>query len=81
MAVVLTLGGTALAKRTDDCAEQRKRDPNVECVLEMPAEEVVGDKTGNGFDTIVIRKYPVFGSMIRVRATMVDKIIKSSADQ
>lgn len=94
MAVMMALGGTALAggqtvkskaptarKRSGDCAEQKKRNPGTECVLDMEAEEVKGNKVGQDGENIVVRKPTKGGSLIRVRSTMVDKIIKSSNNQ
>lgn len=89
-AVVLSMAGTAVAKsdapktqgaKSDSCAEQRKHDPNAECVLDIEGETVKGEIQKPNGDDVVGRKPTANKPLITIRTSMVDKIVKSADDQ
>ncbi len=80
-AVVLSFVGTAYAGNKDaSCAEQKKRNPKADCQLNIEGDKIDGTKIGPGGDEFLERKFVEHTSLISIRLTMVDKIIKSSND-
>jgi hypothetical protein len=70
----------AAPKRSDDCAEQRKHNQKGECTLIIDGSEIGGEKILPDGDKLLGRHDIGFGSLIRVRANYVDKILKDAAN-
>ena len=68
----------APAKRSDSCAEQRKQDPKAVCTLDIEGSDVDGEKVTPNGEQILAHPPARFGSLIRYRETMVDKLVKDA---
>ena len=68
----------APARRSDSCAEQRKTHPNQACTLEIEGSDLTGDQVGPNGDTLLAQRDRIFGSLIRYRTSMIDKLAKDT---
>ena len=66
------------AKRSDSCAEQRRLHPGQACKLEIDGSELTGEHIGPSGDTLLAQRERVFGSLIRYRTSMIDKLAKDT---
>src|SRR4051812_25982211 len=73
--------GVTQGSKSDNCAEQRKHDPNAECVLDIEGETVKGQVQKPNGDDVVGRKPSGTKPLITIRTSMVDKLVKSADDQ
>jgi hypothetical protein len=65
-------------KKSDDCAEQRKKDPKAACTLEIDGDEIGGERVAPGGDVLLARREATKTSLIRIRTNMVDKVLGSA---
>ena len=63
---------------SDSCAEQRKRDPKKACTLAIEGSDLDGERISPNGDRLLARRDASFGSLIRYRTTMVDKLAKDT---
>jgi hypothetical protein len=66
----------APAKRSDSCAEQRKKNPNAVCTLDIEGSELDGERVTPNGEQILAHPPAKFGSLIRYRESMVDKMAR-----
>jgi hypothetical protein len=66
------------AKLSDSCAEQRKHDPKKVCTLSIEGSSLEGDHVGPNGEQILAHPPAGFGSLIRERSSMVDKMVKDT---
>ena len=79
IAMVLLVSAPALAqKKSDDCAEQRRRNPKAACTLEIEGSTLEGQNAGPPGETVTGRKDSERGSLIRVRSDWNDRLISST---
>jgi hypothetical protein len=82
-ALVVFIPASALAqktggKRSDDCGEQRKHNKKGECTLIIDGEEVGGEIVKPDQEIIKGRTYGVNPSLVRIRVSFEDKVLKSA---
>ncbi len=70
--------GSKPIKRSDSCAEQRKHDKNKACNLDIDGETLEGDKISPDGEQFLAHPPAQFGSLIRYRTTMLDKMSKDT---
>jgi len=77
-ALVSSFAGAAFAqdKRSDSCAEQRKHDPKKVCTIDIEGTSVIGDHVSPDGERILAHPPAQFGSLIRYRSSMLDKMAK-----
>jgi hypothetical protein len=76
----LALAQTA-ARPGDDCAAQRRRNPNAVCTLSMGGgEDVTGEVVAPTGEFKTLRARTEMTPLIRERLSFVDKIFKSAND-
>lgn len=68
----------AKVNKSDSCAEQRKHNPKADCVLEIEGDRVTGQVQQPTGDDITGGPTTVHPNLIRIRHSMVDKMVKSS---
>jgi hypothetical protein len=66
----------AAAKPSDSCAEQRKHDPKKVCTLSIEGTDLDGARVAPNGDQILAHPPAHFGSLIRYRTSMLDKMAK-----
>ena len=64
------------ARPSDSCAEQRKHDPKKVCTLTIEGSALDGERIAPNGDQILAHPPARFGSLIRYRTTMLDKMAK-----
>ena len=67
------------AKLSDSCAEQRRLDPKKVCSLDIEGSSLEGDRVSPNGDQILAHPPAMFGSLIRYRTSMVDKVLQDTA--
>jgi hypothetical protein len=68
----------APARRSDSCAEQRRLRPGQACKLDIEGSDLTGEHIGPNGDTLLAQRERVFGSLIRYRTSMLDKLAKDT---
>ena len=63
-------------KRSDSCAEQRKRDPKAVCKLDIEGSTLDGERISPDGERILAHPPALFGSLIRYRMSMINKMAK-----
>jgi hypothetical protein len=69
----------AKAKLSDSCAEQRRLDPKKVCSLDIEGSSLDGERVTPNGEQILAHPPAMFGSLIRYRTTMVDKVLQDTA--
>ena len=67
------------AKLSDSCAEQRRLDPKKVCTLDIDGSSLDGERVTPNGEQILAHPPAMFGSLIRYRNTMVDKVLQDTA--
>lgn len=65
-------------KLSDSCAEQRRLDPKKVCTLDIDGSALEGERITPNGEQILAHPPAGFGSLIRYRTTMVDKMVKDT---
>jgi len=66
------------AKLSDSCAEQRRLDPKKVCTLDIDGSSLEGERVTPNGEQILAHPPASFGSLIRYRTSMVDKVVKDT---
>jgi hypothetical protein len=74
----ISVAAFAQDRPSDSCAEQRKHDPKKVCTLTIEGSDVAGDRVSPDGDRILAHPPASFGSLIRVRTSMLDKMVRAT---
>ena len=71
---------SAQSRPSDDCAVQRRHNPKAACQLAIEGDSLTGKVIGPNGDAITVYQQPGIISLIRVRVSFDDMIMRSAED-
>ena len=77
LVMLTSTAGVGLAEERD-CAAQRQGDPNAVCQLALDGEEIERELPRWSEDQLVGRLFGEHGTLIRLRADFLDRIVRSA---
>jgi hypothetical protein len=78
LVVLLGLLVSTPALASDDCAEQRRKNPKAACTLEIEAEKLEGQTVGPAGERLGGRREAARGELIRYRTDWNDRLIQAT---
>jgi hypothetical protein len=79
LVMLTSTAGVGLAEERD-CAAQRRGDPRAVCQLSMDGEEIERELPRWLDDQLIARTFAEHGTLIRLRADFLDRIVHSADD-